>query len=163
MIWKYIFAFLVEKPAPLRRPKPHYQVGLKEKISLKKDHPNICFHRKVMSYFRNLQWPLISKIQDGRPRRPSWISKIGYIFATEADIGWSFFKTISALLALISYVIVILVGRRCLAVEDKMHMLISTFTKNVFYSALLNRLFIFTQFWGENVIERGTCWEKNVF
>ena len=59
---------------------------------------------------------------------------------------WSFFKTISALLAQISYVIVILVG----AGEEKMLMLISTFTKNlhfctfctdffgiVFYSALL--------------------------
>ena len=57
---------------------------------------------------------------------------------------------ISALLALISYVIVILVWLTCLAVEEKMHMLISTFTKkihfctfctdsfvNVFYSALL--------------------------
>ena len=62
-----------------------------------------------------------------------------------------FFKMISALLALISYVIVILVGRTFLAVEENMHMLISTFTKknhfcnfctdffaNVFYSALLN-------------------------
>ena len=57
---------------------------------------------------------------------------------------------ISALLALISYSIVILIGLTCLAVEKKMHMLISTFTKkihictfcadffvNVFYSALL--------------------------
>ena len=57
---------------------------------------------------------------------------------------------ISALLALTSYLIVILVGLTCLAVEKKMHMLISTFTKkfhfwtfcadffvNVFYSALL--------------------------
>ena len=64
--------------------------------------------------------------------------------------GWSFFKMISTLLALISHVIVILVGLTCLSVEEKMHMLISTFTKNfhfctfctdffvnVFYSALL--------------------------
>ena len=35
-----------------------------------------------------------------------------------------FFKMISVLLALISYVVVILVGLKCLAVEEKMHMLI---------------------------------------
>ena len=57
-------------------------------------------------------------------KNPSWIKKIGYIFATEAYIGMVFFLTIFALLALISYVIVILVGRTCLAVEKKMNMLI---------------------------------------
>ena len=61
-----------------------------EYIIKKKDHPNICFHRKVMSYFRNLGWPLTSKLQDGRRRLPSWISKIAFIFATEADIGMVF-------------------------------------------------------------------------
>ena len=87
--------------------------------------------------------------------------------------GWSFFYTISALLALISYVIVILVGRTCLAVEEKMNMLISTFTKKFFFVLFVpillqmysimpcsklyeSRFFIFTQFCGENVIERGT-------
>ena len=174
MIWKYIFAFLVEKPAPLRRPKPHYQVKLKEKISLKKDHPNICLHRKVMSYFRNLRWPLTLKIQGGRPRPPSWISEIGYIFATEADIGIVFFKTISALLALISYVIVILVGRTCLAVEEKMNMLILTFTRkfhlctfftdffaNVFYSALL--IIVWEQiFYFHTLLERKYDWKRDM-
>ena len=60
------------------------------------------------------------------------------------------FLMTSSLLALISYLIVILVGLTCLAVGEKMHMWISTFTKkihfctfctdffiNVFYSALL--------------------------
>ena len=51
-----------------------------EDIIKKKDHPNICFHPKVMSYFRNLRWPLTSKIL-----------KIEHIFATEADIGIVFF------------------------------------------------------------------------
>ena len=32
----------------------------------KHDHPNICFHRNDMFYFRNLRWTLTSKIQDGR-------------------------------------------------------------------------------------------------
>ena len=40
------------KAKPLQRPKPYYQVGLKEKILLKKDNPNICFYRKVMSYLQ---------------------------------------------------------------------------------------------------------------
>ena len=31
------------------------------------------------------------KNKKGRPRRPSLISKIGYIFATEADIGMVFY------------------------------------------------------------------------
>ena len=57
-------------------------------------------------------------------KNPSWIQKIGYIFATEAYIGMFLKKMIFALLALISYVIVILVGRTCLAVEKKMNMLI---------------------------------------
>ena len=71
-----------------------------------------------------------------------------------------------------SNVIVILVGRTCLAVEEKMNMLISTFTKKKTIFVLIflqmypivpcsklyeSRFFIFTQFWGENVIERGTC------
>ena len=74
-----------------------------------------------------------------------------------------------------SYVIVILVGRTCLAVEEKMNMLNSAFTKKqtIFVLFVLiflqmysivpcsklyeSRFFIFTQFWGENVIKRGTC------
>ena len=48
---KFIFAFLVEKPAPLRRPKPHYQVGLKEKISLKKITPIFAFIAKLCPIF----------------------------------------------------------------------------------------------------------------
>ena len=81
--------------------------------------------------------------------------------------GWSFFKTLSACLALISYVIVILVGRKCLAVEEKMHVNFDLQKKNSFlyflqmYSIVPcsksyeSRFFIFTQFLGENVIERG--------
>ena len=41
------------------------------------------------------------------------------------------FKLISALIALISYVIVILVGRTCVAEEEKMLKLILTFTKKI--------------------------------
>ena len=93
--------------------------------------------------------------------------------------GWSFFKTISALLALISYVIIILVGRTCLAVEEKMNMLISTFTKKIIFvlfepillkmysivpcsKSYESRFFIFTQFWRENVIKEGHA-EKKMF
>ena len=77
--------------------------------------------------------------------------KIGYIFAMEGDARMIFFKMISTLPALTSYAIIISVGRTCLAAEEKIHMLISTFGKhfhfrtfstdffeNVFYSALPN-------------------------
>ena len=67
----------------------------------------------------------------------------------------------TALLALISYVIVILVGRTCLTIEEKMYMLISNFTKKIIFVLFVpiflevsssksyeSRFFIFTQFWG---------------
>ena len=49
---------------------------------------------------------------------------------------------ISALLALISYVIVILVGLTCLAVEEKMNMLISTFTKKIHFCTFCTDFFV---------------------
>ena len=145
MIWKYIFAFLVEKPAPLRRQKPHYQVGLKEEISLKK---RLGGHLEFKKLAISLQRKQIS--------------------------GWSFFKRYLHFLALISYVIVILVGRTCLAVEQKMHMLISTFTiifhfctfctdffANVFYSALLN--IVWEQiFYSQTILRRKCDWKRDM-
>ena len=88
--------------------------------------------------------------------------------------GWSFLKMISTLLALISHVIVILVGLTCLAVEEKMHMLISTFTKifhfctfctdffvNVFYSALLK--IVWEQiFHFQTILGRKCDWKKDM-
>ena len=53
----------------------------------------------------------------------------------------SFFKMISVLIALISYVVVILVGLTCLAVEKKMHMLISTFTKKIHFCTICTDFF----------------------
>ena len=81
---------------------------------------------------------------------------------------------ISALLALISYVIVILVGLTCLAVEEKMHMLISTFTNsfhfctfctdsfvNVFYSALLK--IVWEQiFHFQTILDRKCDWKRDM-
>ena len=122
-----------------------------------------------------LKWPLPMYFQHiWWPRRPSWFSKIEHIFATEADIGIVFFKMISALLALISYVIVILVGLTCLAVEEKMHMLILTFTKknhfctfctdffvNVFYSALL--IIVWEQiFHFQTILGRKCDWKRDM-
>ena len=150
----------MEKPAPLRRPKPHYQVGLKENISLiKRITPIFAFIAKLC--------PIFEICDDLLPRKSKMAALGGHLGIQKLAIslqwkqisGWSIFKTISALLALISYVIVILVGRTCLAVEEKMHMLISTFTKKNHFCTLSyeSRFFIFTQFWGDNVIERGTC------
>ena len=62
------------------------------------------------------------------PRWPGF-QKLAISLQRKQISGWSFFKTLSAQLAIISYVIVILVGRTCLAVGEKMHMLISTFIK----------------------------------
>ena len=87
---------------------------------------------------------------------------------------------ISALLALTSYLIVILVGLTCLAVEKKMHMLISTFTKkfqfwtfcadffvNVFYSALLKivweQIFHFSDNFGQKMWLKEGYAEKKCF
>ena len=87
---------------------------------------------------------------------------------------------ISALLALTSYLIVILVGLTCLAVEKKMHMLISTFTKkfqfwtfcadffvNVFYSALLKivweQIFHFSDNFGQKMWLKEGYAEKKMF
>ena len=56
--------------------------------------------------------------------------------------AWSFFKMISVLLALISYGVFILVGLTCLAVEEKMHMLISTFTKNFHFCTFCTDFFV---------------------
>ena len=81
---------------------------------------------------------------------------------------------ISALLALISYVIVILVGLTCLAVKEKMHMFISTFTKkiyfctfctnffvNVFYSALLK--LVWEQiFHFQTILGRKCDWKRDM-
>ena len=81
---------------------------------------------------------------------------------------------ISALLALISYVIVIFVGLTCLAVEEKMQMLISTFTKkihfctffadsfvNVFYSALLQ--IVWEQiFHFQTILGRKCDWKRDM-
>ena len=81
---------------------------------------------------------------------------------------------ISALLALTSYLIVILVGLTCLAVEKKMHMLISTFTKiihfwtfcanffvNVFYSALLK--IVWEQiFHFQTILGRKCDWKRDM-
>ena len=102
--------------------------------------------------------PIFEICDDLWPQKSKMAALGGHLGFRKLDIslqlkkvsGWSFFKMISALLALISYLVVILIGLTCLAVERKMHMLISTFTiffyfctfcadsfVNVFYSALL--------------------------
>ena len=108
---------------------------------------------------------------------PRWPSQ-KHIFAKEADTGIVFFLMIPTLWDLTSYLIVILARHTCLPVEEKIHILISAFTKRTSFYVLLVPLFmplyfimlfsksyggrfiIFTQFWGEYVIERGTSWKK---
>ena len=56
--------FLCHNQHPYQYQTHIIRLGSRRRYHLKKDHPNICFHRKVMSYFRNLRWPPSAAILD---------------------------------------------------------------------------------------------------
>ena len=68
---------------------------------------------------------------------------------------------IFALLALISYLIVILTGLTCLAVEKKMHMLISTFTKNLHFCTFCADFFVNVFYLAQNGMRADISFSDN--
>ena len=121
----------------------------------------------LLGYVINMRWPLTSKIQDGRRGQ----TYMDISLQRNQILGWSYIQIKTFC------VLAILVGHTCLPPEEKLHMLILTFTKkNHFCTDLFlqmyslvpcsksyeSKIFIFIQFWGEMWLKEGHA-EKKCF